>query len=338
MRKLLKILSILGAAGAASVAAEPALAQGGTCGVTGTAVAPQSITYDPFSGAGLTQVSIPLKLTRFVGTQGAKTQQVNFVLVKPAGAPDYQVTYGGSSILYTVGNLGGHPQINSQAAGEVNFNFGGGNSAGPFDMPFPLVVTVPGGLDLSAGLPIEFDIVYVCDGTGGMGNVSVPATLPNAVRINVNVVSALQASYVGQTLNFGNVDNKTTAQVLAAPLDFATSATTNNVRVASSGPYKVEVQSTNNYKLKISNGTDTLNYQAYFLGQTLKPTTPTFTAVTCQRATISGVNLPIRARLVEGGVFKTPGVYSDTITVTISPLLDGATNQKSCSTMALPAL
>jgi spore coat protein U-like protein len=193
-------------------------------------------------------------------------------------------------------------------------------------------------LDLSAGKPIEFDIVYVCDGTGGMGNVTVPTTLNSAVRINVNVLSALQASYIGQTLNFGNVDSKTTAQVLAAPLDFATSPTLNNIRVASSGPYKVEVQSTNNYKLKIANGTDTLNYQAYFLGQTLKPSAPTFAPVTCQRASISGVNLPVRARLVEGGVFKTPGIYSDTITVTISPLLDGAVNQQACSTLTLPAL
>jgi hypothetical protein len=43
----------------------------------------------------------------------------------------------------------------------------------------------------------QVDIVYVCRGNGGLSDVSAPTTLAQATTININVQSALQASYAG---------------------------------------------------------------------------------------------------------------------------------------------
>ena len=317
----------------ALLSAQAASAQSSSCGVTGSALAAQSITYDPFAPNGLNQVEIPLILTRF-SSGSAKTQTVNFVLTQPVGSPAYEVTYNGSSILYTEGQTQGHPQINSQVAGEVHYNYTGAGQS-DFSDPLMLRVTVPANTDLSSGEPIAFDILYVCKGTGNLPSVNTPQTLQDAIKINVNVLSALQASYVGAVLDFGEVGDKTTAEVLGAPGTYTTPAG-NNIRVASSGPYSVAVTSQNNYKLTFPGGnlgdtTHTLDYSAKFLGQTLTTAASNFTTTTCVRAGIGGVNLPISATLLEGGQTKTPSPnYSDVITVTVSPLLSGAAGQLNC--------
>lgn len=333
MRKSLKALAGSAVLAGALMAAEPAAAQMNSCGVSGSAVAAQTITYDPFAPNGLNQVEIPLILTRY-SNGSAKTQTVNFVLIKPVGSPAYEVTYRGASILYPEGATQGHPVINSQALGEVHHNFQGASQP-DVSPPLMLRVTVPANVDLSSGDPIEFDILYVCKGTGGLNDVSTPQTLRKAIKINVNVLSALQASYVGSVLDFGEVGDKTTAEVMAAPGSFTTPAG-NNIRVASSGPYKVTMESQNAYRLtfpggNLGNASQTLNYSAKFLGQTRSNANAVFTTVTCLRAGIGGQNLPIQATLLEGGQSKTPAPnYSDVITITVSPLLSGAGGQQNC--------
>ena len=344
-------LLVLTGAATAALMAQPAAAQDGThCGVTGSAVAPPTITYDPFGSLGLIQIPIPLTLTRFVGSQGEKTQQVNFVLTERAGSPGYQVLYQGTSILYVQGATMGHPQIDSQAPGEVNYNFGGATQPDTIQLPSSVVVTVPPSVDLSAGRPIDFEILYVCKGTGGLKNVSSPTVLPNAIHINVNVLSGLQASYVGSALDFGEVGDKSTAEVLGAPGAYATPPESNNIRVASSGPYRIEVASLNGYRMTYAGGDvgdprRTLEYQLYFLGQTLSHASPLFVPTTCLRAGLGGIYLPIRARLMEGGrgaaagQEKTPSPsYADVVTVTVTPLLDGAVSQQACPSVGLPPL
>jgi hypothetical protein len=176
-----------------------------------------------------------------------------------------------------------------------------------------------------------------------MTNVTTPTVLPAAVRINVNVLSALQASYVGTQLDFGEVGNVGTPEVQASPGRFTTSATMNNIRVASSGPYRVELSSQNNFRLILAGGnlassSQTLQYSLGFLGQRLASGVP-FSPTTCVRSGIGGVNLPIQARLLEGGQRKAPSnSYSDVITLTISPLLDGAGGQVQCTGTSLPQL
>lgn len=298
----------------------------GTCGVSGQALASPTITYDPFSPTGLTQVTIPLILTRF-GTGAAKTQTVNFVLIKPIGAPDYQILYNGSSVLYTEGNTMGHPTINSQSAGEIYYNFGGASQPDQ-STPFNLVVTVPANVDLSAGLPIDFDIIYVCNGTGGMEDVVTPSKLSSAIHINVNVLSALQASYAGPALDFGEVGDKTDADVATTPIQ-----RTGYVRVASSGPYSIEVTSQNGYRMTFPGGnpanpSQSLGYSATMVGQTRNPGNTTPISRVCTRAGLAGtppsqgILLPLDVLLLEGGQTRTPAPnYQDILTITVAPLV-----------------
>jgi hypothetical protein len=117
----------------------------------------------------------------------------------------------------------------------------------------------------------------------------------------------------------------------------------NNIRVASSGPYRVELSSQNNFRLtlaggSLANSSQTMQYALGFLGQRLTSGLP-FAPTTCARAGIGGVNLPVQARLLEGGQRKAPSnSYSDVITITISPLLDGAGGQIQCTGTPLPQL
>ncbi|MFA7585113.1 MAG: hypothetical protein WCY11_02805 [Novosphingobium sp.] len=309
------------------LSAMPAAAQTASCGVTGAAQAASSITYDPFGPNGLQQITIPLVLTRYA-SGGAKTQTVNFVLTKPAGTPNYQVLYQGTSVLYTEGQTGTRPTIGSQNPGEIHYNFGGA-SAPDQSTPFNLVVTVPAGLDLSAGQPIRFDILYVCNGTGGMRDVAVPTKLSNAIQINVNVLSALQASYVGPSLDFGEIGAKTNTQVGSDP-----GLLTGYIRVASSGPYSVEMRSEKNYKLgypgaNTSLAAQSIAYQATFVGQTRSPANAASIRQVCSRAGLAGsgasqgIRIPLTVTLLEGGQGKlTAPNYQDNLVVTITPLID----------------
>lgn len=328
---------------AALVVAVPAMAQ--SCGVSGSAVAAQAITYDPFSPSGLSQVDIPLILTR-VADGAAKTQQVYLVLTQPAGSPAYQVTAtvpGGSTyfnVLYQNGQTGGLPTMNSNTAGQIYYNFGG--AAQDTSVAINLRVSVPAGVDLSAGDPIKFDIVYKCSGTGGLKDVTAATTLTQAVSINVNVLSALQAYYVGSPLDFREVGDKTTADVIAAPATYTT-GDTNRVQVASSGPYSVSLSSPNTYRLtfpggSVANPLQSLRYRVRFLGQTVSTANPNFATVTCARAGTNGAAgaLPIKAQLLEGGQGKqVSSQYGELLTVTVTPLLNGAASQQACGNFSM---
>jgi spore coat protein U-like protein len=237
------------------------------------------------------------------------------------------VLYNGVSVLYTEGQTGTRPTIGSQSPGEINYNFGGA-SAPDQSTPFNLVATVPAGLDLSAGQPIRFDISYVCNGTGGMRDVAVPTKLTSAVQINVNVLSGLQASYVGPALDFGEVGAKTDAP----PTD--PGPRTGFIRVASSGPYSVEMRSEKGYRLSYPGGNpaiaaQSIAYQASLLGQSRSPSDSSSIRQVCTRAGLAssssgqGVRIPLTVTLQQGGQGKLPApAYQDNLVVTITPLID----------------
>lgn len=315
--------------------ADPAAAQSTRCGVTGQATAPATITYDPFSSTGLSQVTIPLVLTRTRGFFIGRTNQVSLILTTPVGSPAYDVTYQGSRVLYTEGATSGRPRALSSsdggagAAGEIRYDFGGLFSSDQ-SAPLNLRVTVPANADLSAGEPIVFDMLYICSGEGGLSNVSTPTKLADSIVINVNVVSALQAYYAGSALDFGEIGDVTTPEVLAAPDTYSTPPS-NTIRVKSSGPYEVQVRSQNDFKLtfpggNLADGSQTIRYKAYFIGKDVTSNSSFGTKI-CSRAGVTGANgvLPIRAFLLEGGAGKAPSQnYADTITVTFSPIVAAA--------------
>jgi hypothetical protein len=311
----------LAALGTALSLAAPAAAQT-SCGVTGQAQAASSVTYDPFSPTGLQQVTIPLTLTRFANG-GAKTNSVSFILIQRAGSPAYQVLYNNQNILYPENATQGRPVLDSKATGQIYYFFGGA-SAPDQSTPFNLTVTIPASTDLSAGEPIRFEILYVCNGTGGLSDVTTPTRLSNAIQINVNVLSALQASYVGPPLDFGDVGAKTALQVATDP-----GPRTGNVRVLSSGPYSVRLTSQNGYRLTYSGGNPALpeqsiRYRATFVGQSRDATNSAAIERVCARAGLasSGQLLPIQTVLLDGGVGRVAApTYQDILTVTITPLV-----------------
>ncbi|AQR72838.1 hypothetical protein BXU08_03335 [Sphingomonas sp. LM7] len=326
------------------VLASPATAQtqlSATCGITGNATAPASITYDPFSPAGLSEVTIPLVLRRNRGLLTGRTNEVSLVLTAPSGTPPLEVTYLGYRVLYAEGATAGRPRsLNSRdngagAAGEIRYDFGN-LFASDLSAPLNLRVTVPPGTDLSAGEPIVFDILYICSGEGGMLSVPTPVRDTGALRINVNTVSALQAYYAGSALDFGEIGDATTAAVLAAP-DRYTTSLANSLRVRSSGPFEVRVRSQNDFKLtypggSLSDAAQTIRYSARFLGQDVT-SNASFGTRTCARAGIGGEagTLPLRATLKEGGSAKTPAPnYADTISITFTPIVT-ASSATSCA-------
>lgn len=329
------------------------------CGLRTISGGTASVSYDPFRGTstGVTLSGVILERTN--GPGGEKTQTINFYVRGVSAAQN------GTSLLVstgtTTGNGGGagfnqnifanvtgpFPPLSNTSSpppGVFYWNFNGNNTQSD-RFTLGMNMTLPPNLNLTASSTLSFDIVYSCSGNGGGGPFVDTGVVTGAIVVNVTVLSALQASYVGNAtgLDFGEVGDVTTAQVLGAPGTYTT-PTTNYVRVASSGPYSVTMTSQNGYRLtfpggNLANVNQRLDYRVLFLGQTRSNASPTFTTVNCVRAGIDAAagTLPIRATLLEGGLGtgtpKAPSPnYSDFLTVTITPLVVAGA-QQSCSTL-----
>lgn len=335
------VVAALAGAIMASTSADAQTQLSSVCGVTGNTTAPASITYDPFSPTGLSEVTIPLILRRNRGLLTGRTNEVSMVLTAPSGTPPLEITYRGYRILYPEGSTAGRPRsLDSKdggagAAGEIRYDFGN-LFASDLSTALNLRVSVPPGTDLSAGDPIILDMLYICSGEGGMLSVPVPTRESGSIRINVNTVSALQAYYAGAALDFGEIGEVTTAQVQASP-DRYTTSSANALKVRSSGAFEVQVRSRNDFRLTYPGGNlgdavQTIRYSARFLGQEVT-SNASFGTRTCARAGVGGEagTLPLRATLKEGGAGKTPATnYADTISITFTPIVSAA-SATSCA-------
>ena len=326
---------------------------GGACGLTTVSGGVATLQYDPFSPTAFGVTITGVTLSRVNGTGGEKTSNIEFYAKGATSAqngatltPMIAPSTGSGGTGYNQNIFFGTNQappilnINAQtpAPGVFRWAFSGNNAASDtFTLNFGL--TLPANLNLIAGGTLPFDIVYSCKATGNGGPITDTGTHPNAIVVSVTILSGLQASYVGTMLDFGEVGDKTTAQVLAAPATYTT-PNTNHVRVASSGPFSVGLSSPNAYRLtypggNLSDANQTLRYSVRFLGQTRSNTSPTFTTVTCQRAgtdAASGV-LPITATLLEGGQGKAVSPqYGEVLVVTVTPLVAStpAGTQQNC--------
>ena len=330
----------------AGLAAAAALAWGGaasaaTCGIIGSATANGGV-YDPFSPTGFPTATVTLRLQRINGAGGQKTDIVNFYLKSNSTAAD------GTSIVPTSvavdGNVTGlnldifydfnqspptvaPTSVNPSSANQfLKIEFTGNNAASDFaNVTFQ--VTLPANLDLNASTTLPFDAVFACSTTGGGSPTQQTGSIANAVSFPITVLSALQASYGGAPLDFGEIGDKTNADVAGSPLTYVT-APTNYVRVQSSGPYEISLTSANNYYMT-PGGTATANplqkvgYRLKFLGATRVPTNTAAITTICPRAGVGIAaedHLNIQGQLAEGGAGKVvSGNYRDTLTVTISP-------------------
>lgn len=338
-----------------------AFAQAATCGITGSSTASPAI-YDPFSPTGLATTTVTLNLTRVNGSGGQKTNIVNFYLRSPnSNANGVQIIPRSAVIVGSItgfnqnifyDNPGPVPTVAPTSLNPIppnNFlkmEFTGNNLASDtaqvvFDVVFPA------NLNLNASTSLAFDAIFACSTTGGGGPTQQTGSITNAVVFPVTVLSALQASFVGTALNFGEIGTVTNVQ---APT--VNTGTSSYIRVQSSGAYVVTLSSANAFRLRHPTGSlavpaERVDYSLRFLGQTRSnATTPTTgaTAITqnCARAGIGTSNedrLYLMGTLVEGGVGKTPalsGNYSDTLTVTITPQNIGTTFPTDCNAFTVP--
>lgn len=340
-------------AAAAFGLAPSAQAQTTTCGITGTSSA-APVLYDPFNPTGLAPTTITLNLTRVNNSGGGDTRIVNFYLRardnKADGTSIVPIAVTGSvlfeglnqNIFYNFNAPAPtvSPSTVSPSATQrfLKINFTGNNAASDI-ATVVFQVQLPANLDLNTTTNLAFDAFFGCSIQGGQANQREQiGSFNNAVVFPITVLSALQASYAGAALDFGEVGDKTTTEVLAAPNAYTTPPI-NSVRVRSSGPYSVSLTSDNAYRLTFPGGilgtpSNVLNYKVRFLGQERSNANPTFSTVTCQRAGVPTAEadvLPVVATLLEGGSGKlvSPN-YSDNLTVTVTPLLLGAPSQQNC--------
>jgi hypothetical protein len=332
-------------------------AQAATCGITGSATA-TAATYDPFNPAGLAATQVTLQLQRVNGAGGEKTNIVNFYLKSNSTQAD------GTSIIPTSvvveGNTAGigydifydynqvppvvaPTSVNPSAVNKFfKIEFTGNNAASDY-ATVNFTVALPANLDLNASTTLPFDAVFACSTTGGGSPTQQTGQITNAVSFPITVLSALQATYAGTALNFGEIGDVTTTQVTNAPLTYVTGAN-NYVRVQSSGPYQVQLTSQNSYVLT-PGGSGTadplqrIQYRVKFLGQTRSPSNASVVQMVCPRAGVGNAvedHLFVQAQLAEGGNGKTTAAnYLDTLTVTIAPQAVGTVTTSGGECMSL---
>lgn len=340
LRLIAAILTLFGLTSAA-------LAQSTTCGITGSATA-SAASYDPFNPTGLGTTAVQLSLRRVNGAGGQKTSVVNVYLKGQNAAADgisivpTSVIVDGSfsgtglNIFYNFAAAAPIVAPTSQSPSGSNrflkIEFTGNNAASDFATVI-FNVTLPANLNLNASTTLPFDAIFACSTTGGGQATQQTGSIANAISFPITVLSALQASYVGTALDFGDV-----GQVAAGQTTGPTSIN-NHIRVRSSGPYSLMLTSQNGYKLTFPGGNladslQTLRYNALFAGQTRSTASPTFTTVTCLRAGVPAAEadiLPLQATLVEGGQGKMAAPnYSDILTITVTPLVASAPSQVNC--------
>lgn len=333
-----------------------ALAQTNTCSVSGTS--PAGIgTYDPFANpSSAASYTTTMRVTRLNNQGGGDTRVVNLYLTGPAGANGIQivptavtpvsngnVSASGLNQDIFYGTNEAPPAVlptSIAANGFLKINFTGNNPASDVaDVTFQ--VTLPPNLDLTASNSLSFTGNYGCFVQGGQSNgVEVSSSFANALIFQINVLSALQASFVGTALDFGDI---TTVDNLAAPS--RNTGLNNYVRVQSSGAYQITLTSTNNYRLKHPAGSlgvpaERVNYELKFLGETRNDAATSAITKSCARAGVTTENrLYMMATLREGGTGKTPslvGPYQDTLTITVTPQNIGVTYPTNCAQIAFP--
>jgi spore coat protein U-like protein len=351
MKRLFLVLSALIAG--ALLLPSAAQAQVRRCLVVATSAAGVA-NYDPFNPSALSINAVQITFNRLNGPGGEKPAAIDFYIHSNNPAtngiqliPTSVVGAGNASglnqnIFYGTNvappvipvPLGGSP-----VPGTMRYEFTGNNAASDvFVVTFN--ITLPPNLSLISSQSLNFDIEYGCNGTGGGPPFSERSAAPDAYTLQIHVRSGLQGSYIGPALNFGEVGDKTDAQaVLIDP-----TAGLSKIRVASTGPYTIEMTSQNGYRMTFPAGNpatenQNLRYQLTFLGNTRNPSNTAAITKTCMFAGIGappltgGRDHPIGVQLLEGGLDGTPempGAYQDILTITLTPLAAGAPGQVSC--------
>jgi len=298
------------------------------CGLRSTAN-PPIVYYDPFNPNVPSSAVLSMQ---FTATDLADLKQVRLffksnnavadgAVVRVTSVSDIASAQGLNENIF-VGNAAVGPNLLAQPIPpNAYLQLGLGDGA---SRSFAVTITImlPSNLNLLASSTLPFDIYYTCEGGGSASQI-----IPNALVIPIQVISALQASYAGPAFDFGDIEPIATDGILAAPYAYTV---TGQIRVASSGPYNVEISSSNGYRLLAPGGDLTradqsIAYQTAFLGRVLNPSNAQPLVVTCKHAPGSAITadlLPLAVTLLEGGRQKQPSStsYSDTLVISITPL------------------
>jgi hypothetical protein len=304
----------------AAVTLGSTLAHAATCSVSNATASASLGSYDAFSAGGLTNVPFTFTLNRPNNGTGA----VDLVFVSPSNLPNYNISQAGTPVT-TSSNSAPTLSLASPPSGTVSIPASAwvGNS-----VSVNLTASVASGLNLATGAnSFTYQIRYSCQGQNGSTEAT-NVTSASPITAGFTVLSALQASYVGSPLDFGNNPPSGTAR-------------TGNVRVASTGPFSIAVASGSGlYAMTYPGGNaatagQSIRYSLSFLGEAPDHAT-SFATVNCQSAGTTGETLPISATLEEAGTTsagKTAAPdYSDYISVTVTPLAT-AGGQQSCPTL-----
>jgi hypothetical protein len=182
---------------------------------------------------------------------------------------------------------------------------------------------------------VSFDMELACKGTSDNRDDS---DVMNGLVFSYTIASAMQASFAGTALDFGDISNVSNGA--------ASGHTVNGqINVKSTGPYTVAVDTDHHFIMTPNDGTPTgtlaqiqaqeIGYSMTFLSQTASGNSvtgsTTFPSKACQSATLSGnTHLPISTTLTEGGSGKTSASYKDYINVTFTPLVTPYPALSSC--------
>jgi len=191
---------------------------------------------------------------------------------------------------------------------------------------------IPAGVDLEPGpYTAEFDVKYLCaypDERADRGQHN------RAFNVHFNVLTSLQAGLTGTEPDFGEIGALSDTDVAAAGP--ARTRRRHYLRVASTGPYEVNVVSQNGWRMTATgaptgNAAERIAYRYELLDQELDSGTPNFTPVTCEASGVSGENIALTATLTEGGLGKVPSPgYRDIVTITVTPLAAWASGAVRC--------
>jgi hypothetical protein len=209
-------------------------------------------------------------------------------------------------------------------AGEIDLLFdstAGFSSARTVDLQF----RIPAGTAMDTGtVEAEFDVKYLCEYAEERPD---RGYVNRGLRIEFTVSNAVQASLVGTEPDFGEIGRLSDRDVAQLPPSFTQRR--QYMRVASNGPFEVDVVSQNGWRMTASgaptgNRDERIGYSYELLGQTLTSGRPNFSPVQCDSSGLAGQNLALTATLTEGGEDKVPSAnYRDTVTITITPLAAG---------------
>lgn len=191
---------------------------------------------------------------------------------------------------------------------------------------------IPAGVDLEPGpYTAEFDVKYLCaypDERADRGQNN------RAFNVHFNVLNSIQANLVGTEPDFGEIGTLSDIDVAGAPP--STTQRLHYMRVASTGPYEVDVVSQNGWRMTASGAptgddAERIAYRYELLGQRLSSARPNFNPVQCDAAGVSGENIELTATLTEGGQGKVPSAnYRDIITITVTPIATTLRRTERC--------